>query len=55
MLWALEVKPSDLPPQDPCTQLSLPHIMVLRFNCFRIQLLGQMMICVWPNTYAPHF
>ena len=31
---ALEVKPSGLPPQDPYTQLFLPLIVVLRFNCF---------------------
>ena len=51
---ALEVKPSGLPAQDPYTQLFLPLIVVLRFNCFRIQLLGQVMICVWPNSYAPY-
>ena len=34
MLQALEVKPSGLPPQDPYTQLSLPLIVVLPFNCF---------------------
>ena len=34
MLLALEVKPSGLPPQDPCTQLSLPLIVLLPFNCF---------------------
>ena len=33
MLWALEVKPSGLPPQDPYTQLSLPLIVVLFLNC----------------------
>ena len=31
---ALAVKPSGLPPQDPYTQLFLPLIVVLRFNCF---------------------
>ena len=31
---ALEVKPSSLPPQDPYTQLLLPLIVVLLFNCF---------------------
>ena len=31
---ALEVKPSGLPPQDPYTQLFLPPIVVLLFNCF---------------------
>ena len=31
---ALEVKPSGLPPQDPYTELFLPLIVVLRFNCF---------------------
>ena len=30
----LEVKPSVPPPQDPYTQLFLPLIVVLRFNCF---------------------
>ena len=34
MLKALEVKPSGLPPQDPYTQLFLPLIVVLLFNCF---------------------
>ena len=34
MLYALEVKPSGLPPQDPYTQLSLPLIVVLHLNCF---------------------
>ena len=34
MLTALEVEPSGLPPQDPYTQLFLPLIVVLRFNCF---------------------
>ena len=51
---ALEVKPSGLPPQDPYTQLFLPLIVVLLFNCFLIQLLGQVIFCVWPNSYAPH-
>ena len=51
---ALEVKPSGLPPQDPYTQLFLPLIVVLRFNCFCIQLLGQVIICVWPNSFAPY-
>ena len=31
---ALGVKPSGLPPQDPYTELILPLIVVLRFNCF---------------------
>ena len=31
---ALEVKPSSPPPQDPYTQLVLPLIVVLRFDCF---------------------
>ena len=31
---ALEVKPSCLPPQDPYTQLFLPLLVVLPFNCF---------------------
>ena len=31
---ALEVKPSGPPPQDPYTQLFLPLIVVLLFNCF---------------------
>ena len=31
---ALEVKPSGVPPQDPYTQLFLPLIVVLLFNCF---------------------
>ena len=31
---ALEVKPSGPPPQDPYTQLFLPLIVVLPFNCF---------------------
>ena len=30
----LVVKPSGLPPQDPYTQLFLPLIVVLPFNCF---------------------
>ena len=34
MLKALEVKPSGLPPKDPYTQLFLPLIVVLLFNCF---------------------
>ena len=34
MLLALEVRPSGLPPQDPYTQLFLPLIVVLLFNCF---------------------
>ena len=34
MLKDLEVKPSGLPPQDPYTQLFLPLIVVLRFDCF---------------------
>ena len=51
---ALEVNASGLPPQDPNTQLFLPLIVVLRFNCFSIQLLGQVIICVWPNSIAPY-
>ena len=31
---ALVVKPSGPPPQDPYTQLVLPLILVVRFNCF---------------------
>ena len=31
---ALVVKHSGLPPQDPYTQLFLPLIVVLLFNCF---------------------
>ena len=31
---ALLVKPNGPPPQDPYTQLILPLIVVLRFNCF---------------------
>ena len=31
---ALEVKPSAPPPRDPHTQLFLPLIVVLMFNCF---------------------
>ena len=31
---ALVVKPSGLPPQDSYTQLFLPLIVVLLFNCF---------------------
>ena len=54
MLKALEVKPIGLPTQDPYTQLFLPLIVVLLFNCFCIQLLGQVIFCVWPDTYAPH-
>ena len=34
MRKALEVKPSCLPPQDPYTQLFLPLMVVLPFNCF---------------------
>ena len=51
---ALEVKPSGLPPQDHHTELFLPLIVVLLFNCFCIQLLDQVIICVWPNSYAPY-
>ena len=51
---ALEVKPSGPPPQDPYTQLFLPLIVVLHFNCLRIQLLGQVIFCVWPNSFAPY-
>ena len=50
---ALEVKPSCPPLKDPYTQLFLPLIVVLGFNCFRIQLLGQVIFCVWPNSFAP--
>ena len=50
---ALQVKPSGLPPQHPYTQLILPLIVVLPLNCFQIQLLGQVIFCVWPNSYAP--
>ena len=50
---ALLVKATGLPPQDPYTQLILPLIVVLRFNCFCIQLLGQVKFCAWPNSYAP--
>ena len=53
MLQALEVKPSGLPPQDPYTQLFLPLIVVLLFNCFGIQLLGQVIFCVG-LTSMPH-
>ena len=31
---ALQVKPSGSPPQDLYTQVFLPLIVVLRFNCF---------------------
>ena len=51
---ALDAKPSGPPPQDPYTQLVLPLIVVLLFNCFLIQLLGQVIFCVWPSSYAPH-
>ena len=51
---ALEVRPSSLPPQDPYTQLFLPLIVVLRFNCFRLQLLDEVIFCVWPNSFAPY-
>ena len=34
MLEALEVKPSDLPPQDPYTESFLPLTVVLLCNCF---------------------
>ena len=54
MLLALDVKPSGLPPQDPYTQLFLPLIVVLRFTCFGFQLLGQVIICVWTNSFAPY-
>ena len=33
MAKALEVKPSGSPAQDPYTQLFLPLIVVLLFNC----------------------
>ena len=46
------VKPSGPPPQDPYTQLFLPLIVVLLFNCFCMQLLGQVNFCVWPNSFA---
>ena len=51
---ALLVKPSGPQPQDPYTQLILPLIVILPFNCFCIQLLGQVIFCVWPNSFAPH-
>ena len=51
---ALEVKPSGPPSQDPYSQLLLPLIVVLVFNCFRIQLLCQVIFCVWPNSLAQH-
>ena len=50
---ALEVKPSDPPPQDRYTQLILPLIVVLLCTCLCIQLLGQATSRVWPNSYAP--
>ena len=34
MPWALQVKPSGLPPQDPYTELFLPLIVVLLLNSF---------------------
>ena len=40
MPWALLVKRSGLPPQDPYTQLFKLIIVVLRFEPFLIQLLG---------------
>ena len=39
MAKSLEVKPSGSPPQVPYTQLTLPRIVVLLCNSFRIQLL----------------
>ena len=51
---ALEFKPSGLPPKDPYTQFVSPLIVVLLFNCFSIQLLGQVIIRVWPNSFAPY-
>ena len=51
---ALDVKPSGPPPQDPYIQLFLPLTLALRFNCFWIQLLGQVIFCVWPNSFAPY-
>ena len=42
----LEVKASGPPPQDPYTQLFLPLIVVVLFNCFLIQLLGLVIFCV---------
>ena len=36
---ALEVRPSDPPPQDPYTQLFLSLIVDLPFNCFFIHIL----------------
>ena len=51
---ALEVKPSGPPPQDPYTQPFLPLIVVLLFNCICIQLLGEVIFCVWLNFFAPH-
>ena len=53
MLQALGVKPSGLPTQDPYTQLFLLLIVVLRCNCFSIQLLGQVIFCVG-LTSMPH-
>ena len=51
---ALEAETSGPPPQDPYTQLFLPLIVVVSFKCFRIQWLGQVIFCVWPNRFAPH-
>ena len=51
---AFEVQPSGPPALDPYTQLFLPLIVVLRFDCFRMQLLSQVISCVWPNSFAPH-
>ena len=34
MAKALEVGPSGPPPEDPYTQMFLPLIVVLLFNCF---------------------
>ena len=55
MLRALEVKPSGLPPQDPYTQLFLPLIVVLLFNCFLIQLFQSYSVCgLTPMPHIPN-
>ena len=41
-------------PKTPILSLFVPLIVVVPFNCFWIQLLGQVIFCVWPYTYAPH-
>ena len=51
----LEVKPSGPLPRGPYTQLFLPLIVVLPFNCFRFQLLGQVIFYVWSNSFAPYY